>query len=199
MMTRRVFLGMAGVAGAGLWLGVPGLAQAAVSRETKVMLGTFVDVSVAGVSSMQASDALGLAFAEASRLGAGVQPARRRPAGERAEPCGPSAGRARRIGTGGEPVAVLRRTDGREFRCDGAAGDRSLPGTPQSLRRADAGRFGASGGPRAGGPPGTSGFGSGSVLCAFGYGHHAGRHRQGVYCGPGFRRADVRRGEVTIS
>ena len=68
MMTRRVFLGMAGVAGAGLWLGVPGLAQAAVSRETKVMLGTFVDVSVAGVSSMQASDALGLAFAEASRL-----------------------------------------------------------------------------------------------------------------------------------
>ena len=56
MMTRRVFLGMAGVAGAGLWLGVPGLAQAAVSRETKVMLGTFVDVSVAGVSSMQASD-----------------------------------------------------------------------------------------------------------------------------------------------
>lgn len=32
------------------------------------MLGTFVDVSVAGVSSMQASDALGLAFAEASRL-----------------------------------------------------------------------------------------------------------------------------------
>ena len=54
MMTRRVFLGMAGVAGAGLWLGVPGLAQAAVSRETKVMLGTFVDVSVAGVSSMQA-------------------------------------------------------------------------------------------------------------------------------------------------
>ena len=68
MMTRRVFLGMAGVAGAGLWLGVPGLAQAAVSRETKVMLGTFVDVSVAGVSSMQALDALGLAFAEASRL-----------------------------------------------------------------------------------------------------------------------------------
>ena len=68
MMTRRVFLGMAGVAGAGLWLGVPGLAQAAVSRETKVMLGTFVDVSVAGVSSMQASDALALAFAEASRL-----------------------------------------------------------------------------------------------------------------------------------
>ena len=68
MMTRRVFLGMAGVAGAGLWLGVPGLAQAAVSRETKVMLGTFVDVSVAGVSSMQASDALCLAFAEASRL-----------------------------------------------------------------------------------------------------------------------------------
>ena len=68
MMTRRVFLGMAGVAGAGLWLGGPGLAQAAVSRETKVMLGTFVDVSVAGVSSMQASDALGLAFAEASRL-----------------------------------------------------------------------------------------------------------------------------------
>ncbi|MFR4119336.1 MAG: FAD:protein FMN transferase [Bilophila wadsworthia] len=68
MMTRRVFLGMAGVAGAVLWLGVPGLAQAAVSRETKVMLGTFVDVSVAGVSSMQASDALGLAFAEASRL-----------------------------------------------------------------------------------------------------------------------------------
>ena len=68
MMTRRVFLGMAGVAGAGLWLGVPGLAQAAVSRETKVMLGTFVDVSVAGVSSIQASDALGLAFAEASRL-----------------------------------------------------------------------------------------------------------------------------------
>ena len=68
MMTRRVVLGMAGVAGAGLWLGVPGLAQAAVSRETKVMLGTFVDVSVAGVSSIQASDALGLAFAEASRL-----------------------------------------------------------------------------------------------------------------------------------
>ena len=127
--------------------------------------------------------------------GAGVQPARRRHAGERAEPCGPSAGRARRIGTGGEPVAVLRRTDGRKFRCDGAAGDRSLPGTPQSLRRADAGRFGASGGPRAGGPPGTSGFRSGSVLCSFGYGHHAGRHRQGVHCGPGFRRADVRRGE----
>ena len=25
MMTRRVFLGMAGVAGAGLWLGVPDL------------------------------------------------------------------------------------------------------------------------------------------------------------------------------
>lgn len=67
-MTRRAFLGMAGVAGAGLWLGVPGLAEAAVSRETKVMLGTFVDVSVAGVSSMQAADALGLAFAEASRL-----------------------------------------------------------------------------------------------------------------------------------
>ena len=54
-----------------------GLAQAAVSRETKVMLGTFVDVSVAGVSSMQASDALGLAFAEASRLERGVRPARR--------------------------------------------------------------------------------------------------------------------------
>ena len=67
-MTRRAFLGMAGVAGAGLWLGVPGLAEAAVSRETKVMLGTFVDVSVAGVSSMQAADALGLAFAEAARL-----------------------------------------------------------------------------------------------------------------------------------
>ena len=59
---------MAGVAGAGLWLGVPGLAQAAVSRETKVMLGTFVDVSVAGVSSMQASDALGLALSAGWRV-----------------------------------------------------------------------------------------------------------------------------------
>ena len=68
MMTRRKFLGMASIAGAGLWLGVPGLAQAAVTRESRVMLGTFVDISLAGVTSMQADDALGLAFAEAARL-----------------------------------------------------------------------------------------------------------------------------------
>lgn len=67
-MTRRAFLGMAGVAGAGLWLGIPGSADAAVTRETRVMLGTFVDISTAGVSSMQAAEALGRAFAEAARL-----------------------------------------------------------------------------------------------------------------------------------
>ena len=37
-MTRRAFLGMAGVAGAGLWLGLPGTARADVTRETRVML-----------------------------------------------------------------------------------------------------------------------------------------------------------------
>lgn len=67
-MTRRAFLGMAGVAGAGLWLGLPGTARADVTRETRVMLGTFVDVSLSGVSSMQASEALERAFAEAARL-----------------------------------------------------------------------------------------------------------------------------------
>ncbi|WP_300848291.1 FAD:protein FMN transferase, partial [uncultured Bilophila sp.] len=67
-MTRRAFLGMAGVAGAGLWLGLPGTARADVTRETRVMLGTFVDVSLSGTSSMQASEALERAFAEAARL-----------------------------------------------------------------------------------------------------------------------------------
>lgn len=67
-MTGQVFLGVAGAAGTRLWLGVPGLAQAAVSRETRITLETFVDVSMAGVSSIQVLDALGLAFAEVSRL-----------------------------------------------------------------------------------------------------------------------------------
>lgn len=67
-MTRRAFLGMAGVAGAALWLGLPGTAHAGVTRETRAMLGTFVDVSLSGVSSMQATEALDRAFAEAARL-----------------------------------------------------------------------------------------------------------------------------------
>ncbi|MEG1610487.1 MAG: FAD:protein FMN transferase [Bilophila sp.] len=67
--SRRRFLGMAGIVGTGLCLGLPVRAQAAqVTTETRMMLGTFVGISLAGVSRMQAEEAFGRAFAEAARL-----------------------------------------------------------------------------------------------------------------------------------
>lgn len=66
--SRRAFLGMTGITGAGLCLGLPVRAHAAPVTETRVQLGTYVGITLAGVSAMQAEDALGRAFAEVSRL-----------------------------------------------------------------------------------------------------------------------------------
>jgi len=67
-MNRRKFLGAASILGAGTLLGLPGFAHAAVTRESRVMMGTFVDVTLADSSSMRAVDAINAAFAEAARL-----------------------------------------------------------------------------------------------------------------------------------
>ena len=69
--SRRTFLGMAGLTGAGLCLGLPVGARAAQAlpvTETRVQMGTYVGITVAGVSAMQAEEALGRAFAEVARL-----------------------------------------------------------------------------------------------------------------------------------
>ena len=62
---------MAGLTGAGLCLGLPVGARAAQAlpvTETRVQMGTYVGITVAGVSAMQAEEALGRAFAEVARL-----------------------------------------------------------------------------------------------------------------------------------
>ncbi len=72
--SRRQFLGFSGMFAAGALLGgVPRLCQAGTTgivREARLLLGTVVEVSLAGVSTMQADDALNAAFAEAGRLDA---------------------------------------------------------------------------------------------------------------------------------
>ncbi|MDD6087893.1 MAG: FAD:protein FMN transferase [Desulfovibrionaceae bacterium] len=67
--SRRSFLSMAGLIGTGLCFGLPRIAQASERRtETRLMLGTFVTLTVASVSEMQAEEALGKTFEEISHL-----------------------------------------------------------------------------------------------------------------------------------
>lgn len=78
MLSRRGFLRAAALTGAGL-VGAAALPLAALARalpgrvaapvtETRVMLGTFVAISIGQSGSQEAQDALGLAFAEIQRL-----------------------------------------------------------------------------------------------------------------------------------
>ena len=67
-MSRREFIGAAGIFALGTVIGLPRFSSAATTRESRVMMGTFVDITVSGSSAAHSEDALEAAFAEGKRL-----------------------------------------------------------------------------------------------------------------------------------